>query len=114
MRKRGDLVRQIKAVALRPFASVCLDCPGSEHALRRRVEEEKVFILIGDDDGIAHVGQNGAKDFVRARKLVRGAFSLYDQIQVCGYRHDHPHQLFVLAPRFAHEKFDHCDDLVAR
>src|SRR4029077_19340604 len=41
----------------------------SKHALRRRIEDEKVIVFVGDNDGIAHVRQDGAQDFVGAGEL---------------------------------------------
>ena len=99
---------------MRPLARRSLGRTHSEEALSHWIENKKFAILIGDNDGVAHVGQNGLEDFVGTGELFCGAFSLYDQIQVCGDWHNHLNQLFVLPPRFAHEKFDHRDDLIAR
>src|SRR4029453_8086699 len=68
-REGGDLIRQKEGILLRPFVGFCLGRPGTEHPLRRGVEDEKVLILVGNDDSIAHVGQNRLEDFVSARKL---------------------------------------------
>src|SRR4030095_17206297 len=58
---------------LRPFDWRTFHCTFSKHPLRRRIEDEKVIVLVGDDDGIAHVRQDGAQDFVGAGELGRAA-----------------------------------------
>ena len=74
VRKRGDLVRQIEAVSMRPFArGICIGAR-SEHALGHRIKDKKFALLIGNDDGIAHVGQNGVENFVGAGELFDGGF----------------------------------------
>src|SRR4029077_18746778 len=54
---------------VRPLGWRTFHCTFSKHALRRRIEDEKVVVLVGDNDGIAHVRQDGAQDFVGAREL---------------------------------------------
>src|SRR6476620_8227209 len=54
---------------LRPLGWRTFHCTFSKHALRRRIEDEKVIVLVGDNDGIAHVRQDGAQDFVGAGEL---------------------------------------------
>src|SRR4030095_15387662 len=65
---------------LRPFDWRTFHCTFSKHALRRRIEDEEVIILIGDDDGIAHVRQDGAQDFVGAGELGSAARYLLLQL----------------------------------
>src|SRR6266480_2910425 len=69
VRKRGHLIRQIQSVMLWPFGWRHFHCTFSKHALRRWIEDEKIIVLVGDDDGIAHVRQNGAHDLVSAGEL---------------------------------------------
>src|SRR3982751_4751277 len=54
---------------LRPFSWRRFHCTFSKHALRRWIEDEKVIVLVGDDDGIAHVRQDGTQDFIGAGEL---------------------------------------------
>jgi hypothetical protein len=54
---------------LRPFDGRRFHCTFSKHALRRRIEDEEVIVPVGDDDGIAHVRQDGAQDFVGTGEL---------------------------------------------
>src|SRR4051795_531926 len=80
VRKRGELVRQIQPVMLRPFSWRRFHCTFSKHALRCWIEDEKVIVLVGDDDGIAHVRQDGAQDFVGAGEL--GSAACYFLLQL--------------------------------
>ena len=99
---------------MRPFAGRSLGRTHSEEALSHRIENKKFAVFVGDDDSIAHVGQNGLEDLVGAREFFRGAFSFHDQIQLRSDRYNHLDQLFVLASRFTHEKLDHGDDSFTR
>ena len=84
VRKRGDLVRQIKSVTMRPFGRWHLHCAFSEHALGRRIKDEKVAVLVSDDDGVAHVRQNRVEDFVDAREFRRVVgYSLFQFVPTC-------------------------------
>src|SRR5258708_14226045 len=65
---------------VRPFGWRTLHCTFSKHALRRRIEDEKVIVLVGYDDGIAHVRQDGAQDFVGAGEL--GSAARYFLLQL--------------------------------
>src|SRR4029077_1988163 len=62
-------------------------CTFSKHAFRRRIEDEKVIVLVGDNDGIAHVRQDGAQDFVGAGELGSAAcyflFQLVSTLAQC-------------------------------
>src|SRR5262245_12750023 len=80
VRKRCDLVWQIQSVMLRPFGRRDLHRTLSEHALCRRIEHEKVIVLVRDDDGIAHVGQDGVQDFVGPGEL--GGAARYFLVQL--------------------------------
>src|SRR5512133_1270091 len=65
---------------LRPFGWRHLHCTFSKHALCRRIEDEKVIVLVCDDDGITHVRQDGAQDFVGAGEL--GSATRYFLLQL--------------------------------
>src|SRR5580765_1270770 len=65
---------------LRPLGWRHLHCTFSKHALRRRIEDEKVIVLVGDNDGIAHVRQDGAQDFVGVGEL--GSAARYFLLQL--------------------------------
>src|SRR6267378_1659324 len=65
---------------VRPFGWRTFHCTFSKHALCRRIEDEKVLVLVGDDDGIAHVRQDRAQDFVGAGEL--GSAARYFLLQL--------------------------------
>jgi hypothetical protein len=58
VRKRSYFVRQKQSIMLWPFGRRHFHCSFSEHAFRRRIEDEEIIILVGDDDGISHVRQD--------------------------------------------------------
>src|SRR4029450_719283 len=98
---------------MRPLVRRSLRARRSEEALSYRIEKKKFALLVGDDHGIAHVGQNGLQDFVGATEFLLRSFSLNHQVQLCSDRSNDLDQLFALASRFAHEKLDHRNDLIA-
>jgi hypothetical protein len=65
---------------LRPFGRRHFHCSFSEHALRRRIEDEEVIVLVRDNDGIAHVRQDRAQDFVGAGEF--GSAARYFLLQL--------------------------------
>src|SRR6266403_5046027 len=65
---------------VRPFGWRTFHCTFSKHALRRWIEDEKIIVLVGDDDGIAHVRQNGAHDLVSTGEL--GSAARYFLLQL--------------------------------
>src|SRR6476661_5529229 len=65
---------------VRPLGRRTFHCTFSKHALRRRIEDEKVIVLVRDNDGIAHVRQNGAQDFVGTGEL--GSAARYFLLQL--------------------------------
>src|SRR4029079_15340607 len=42
---------------------------GREHGLRRRVENEEVFLSISHDDGLTHVREDGLENFISPREF---------------------------------------------
>src|SRR3954462_14519902 len=56
------LVRQEQMIMLRPLGRLRTRRASAKHSLRRRIEENKIFVLIGNDDGVTHIGQDRMKD----------------------------------------------------
>src|SRR4029079_1139942 len=64
MRKRSDLVRQVAPVIVRPVSRRHGHGALPEHAFSSWVKDKKIAAFVGDDDGVAHVRQNGAQNFI--------------------------------------------------
>src|SRR5215468_989730 len=61
----------------------------AEHALRRRVEDQKFLVPARHNHGISHVGQDRLKNFVSLREVACKAMPVHDLVLNCRETH-HP------------------------